>query len=180
MTTPYGEGIYYAELSPVAKVEADEFVDRKFHESLTDRAITMTDVILRNNGFEPWAIMFDATNLDSIQVHATGMFMKVPHQVAYPAAKLSRPKYVVVAHDRACVAAITTTTETRLAAMTATQHLQEHYDKLRTDIAARIKNIMVLCDPARRDPEVYRMQREQFIEDTAYEYDANGKCLEEE
>ena len=174
------EGTYYSDLSPVAKIAADEFIERKFMENLTDRAISAADQMLRKAGVEPWAIMFDATRIDDIQLHVTGMFKTVPHQVAYPAAKLRTPKYVILSHNRACVAAITADPNTRLAAMTVNQYLQEHFDNLRKPIVAYIRSIMVLTIPKLRDPGLYALQRSQFIEDSAYEFSEDGKCLEEE
>ena len=174
------EGVYYKDLSPVAQIRADEFIDRKFYEHLSDEAITMLDHVLRKNGFEPWAIMFDAENLDDIHVHATGVFHTVPHQVAYPAANLRRPKYVVIANDRAVVAAIIIAPAAKFASITVNQYLQAHYDSLRKDAAMRIRDIIVLTDPDRRNPATYTARRAQFIEDTAYEFSDDGVCIDEE
>lgn len=173
------EGLYYADLSPVARITADLFLNRKFEEHMTNNAISTLDYVLRNANFEPWEIMFDATDIGNIKIHATGMFTKIPHQVAYAAANLRTPKYLIVSNNRACIACIAATAEMRVKVSTAAMYLQEHFDDLCAKAAKLIKAKMTLLIPGLRDEDIYRREWAQFVEDSAYEFDDAGNCLEE-
>lgn len=170
------EEYIYEDLSPASQCNADSFLDAKFWEHTVDNAILFVETFMQKEGLKTHTIMFDASNVDKIDLHVTGEFERITHDVLFAGRHLYGIRYYVVANNKVAVSAITNTPERMTSFVNTSRHLQDLYNELHRKasnaLTTKLKTVL------NREGD-YALLREQFVSEAGYTFAADGTPLED-